>query len=324
MKEEFEVISHGNAEYKIFLVNLLYRTPHVHKDFEVCLLLEGAVHLSSRDSSFCYRKGDLWVNNPFESHELLAEEPALILSLQISPGFFSSFFPQIETTEFSLPDCGKSTPEKVRLASFFLKTAEAYFQEAPASPLHCAGLICLFFDRLLKDLPCTRISERERQASRRKAQRIRVISDYIDRHYQEKLFLSDIAGELGLTMSYLSHFFKSCFHMPFQSYLLKLRCEKARQLLWLTDLSLLDISIACGFSDIKYFTKGFQKQFGCSPRQYRLAFTHKEPALQQKSMLSAQEFLSPAASRSILETYSLPDPEMLTPDPSESGETSVL
>ena len=35
MCEEFEVISHGNMDYNIFLNNLLYRTPHVHKEFEV-------------------------------------------------------------------------------------------------------------------------------------------------------------------------------------------------------------------------------------------------------------------------------------------------
>ena len=48
MKDEFEVISHGAADYKVFVVNLLYRTPHIHKDFEICLLLEGSVRLLSR------------------------------------------------------------------------------------------------------------------------------------------------------------------------------------------------------------------------------------------------------------------------------------
>ena len=104
-------------------------------------------------------------------------------------------------------------------------------------------------------------------------------------------------------MSYLSHFFKASFGMSFQEYVMKLRCEKARQLLLLTDFSLLDISMACGFSDIKYFNKGFSRQFGCSPRQYRRQFQHEELAQQQKSMLSTQEVLSAATSRVILETY---------------------
>ena len=109
-------------------------------------------------------------------------------------------------------------------------------------------------------------------------------------------------------MSYLSHFFKSVFGMSFQSYVMKMRCEKARQLLLLTDFSLLDISIACGFSDIKYLNKGVARQFGCSPRQYRLHFESEDLALQQRSMLSTQDFLSPAASRVTLEKYLSSDP----------------
>lgn len=84
---------------------------------------------------------------------------------------------------------------------------------------------------------------------------------------------------------------------------MKMRCEKARQLLLLTDFSLLDISIACGFSDLKYFNRGFARQFGCSPRQYRMELEQEGVARRQESVQTAQAFLSPAASRAALETY---------------------
>lgn len=310
MEHEFEVISHEAADYKVFLVNLLYRTPHVHSDFEICLLLDGTVKLLSRDKEYTYEKGCLWVVNPLESHELAAGQPALILTLQISPAFFSTVFPQMEHMEFSIPSISPQDEQKEENAAFlrraFLDIAAAYFSQEEAAPLRCAGLICLFFEGLLSYLPRDRISEKSRQSFAGKAQRIRKISSYIDNHYSEKLLLTDLADELGLTMSYLSHFFKSVFGMSFQSYVMKMRCEKARQLLLLTDFSLLDISITCGFSDIKYLNKGFLRQFGCSPRQYRLRFEHEELAQQQKSMLSTQEFLSPAASRITLGKYLKP------------------
>lgn len=300
MKDEFEVISHGAADYKVFVVNLLYRTPHIHKDFEICLILEGSVRLLSRGREYRYEKGALWVINPLESHELAADQPALILSLQVSPTFFASAFPQIEHTEFLQPPAAART---ALLAQTFLDIARAYFDHAGEPSLRCVGLIFLFFDSLLQHFPHTCMTEKERQISANKAQRIRRISDYIDSHYSEKLLLTDVAADLGLTMSYLSHFFKASFGMSFQEYVMKLRCEKARQLLLLTDFSLLDISMACGFSDIKYFNKGFSRQFGCSPRQYRRQFQHEELAQQQRSMLSTQEVLSASTSRVILETY---------------------
>ena len=139
------------------------------------------------------------------------------------------------------------------LLPWLLRIAAAYFSPEETAPLRCAGLIHLFFSHLLTALPCSRVSEKERQSSVNRAQRIRTIVDYIDLHYGQKLLLTDLAGELGLTMNYLSAFFKSVFGMSFQAYVMKKRCEKARQLLLLTDFSLLDISIACGFSDVKYF-----------------------------------------------------------------------
>ena len=305
MNEEFEVVSHGAADYKVFLIDLLYRTPHVHKELEVCLLLEGSVRLLTRDRSVLYEAGSLWAVNPFESHELIADRPALILSLQIAPGFFASVFPQMENMEFSLPspDLPDETGERARLAEALLEIARTYFSREERAPLRCAGLIFLFFEALLGWLPCRRVSEQERQSTANRAQRIRAITSYIDRHYTEKLLLTDLARELGLSMSYLSAFFKSVFGISFQSYVMKMRCEKARQLLLLTDFSLLDISIACGFSDLKYFNRGFARQFGCSPRQYRMELEQEGVARRQESVQTVQAFLSPAASRAALETY---------------------
>ena len=75
-----------------------------------------------------------------------------------------------------------------------------------------------------------------------------------------------------------------------------LRCEKARQLLLLTSLNLLDISLESGFSDIKYLNKAFVRQYGYSPREYRAQFDREELPSKQRSILSTQQFLSPKAS----------------------------
>lgn len=135
---------------------------------------------------------------------------------------------------------------------------------------------------------------------------MRKITHYIDEHYSEKLLLSDIARKEDLSLTYLSHFFKDYLGLPFQEYLAKIRCEKARQLLLLTDFPLLDICMSCGFSDSKYFNSGFRRQHGCSPKEYRLNFRHDQLKQQQKSMLTTQEFLYAASSIVILERCLLP------------------
>ncbi|MGN0254497.1 MAG: helix-turn-helix domain-containing protein [Chordicoccus sp.] len=91
--------------------------------------------------------------------------------------------------------------------------------------------------------------------------------------------------------------------MPFQEYLMRVRCEHARALLLTTKDSLLDISLRCGFSDQKYFRRGFLKQYGCSPREYRRHFETMRLPAQQRSMLTTQEFLSDRSSLMTLEAY---------------------
>ena len=101
MNQEFEIISHSQMNFKLFLVNMLYRTPHIHKDFELCLLLDGSLFLQAQNETHSLETGDFFVVNPFQSHELKADSPALLVSLQVHPSFFSSYYPRIANLEFT-------------------------------------------------------------------------------------------------------------------------------------------------------------------------------------------------------------------------------
>lgn len=305
MKEEFEIISHEAVHFKVFLVNLLYRTPHIHKDFEICLVLDGSVTLRIPSGQIILHQNDIFITNPFQSHELEADTASLILSLQVSSAFFSDYFPQIEHIEFTSSITAETSDPDLQkhLRRLMLDIAESYFSQTNTSFLKCAGCINDLFYHLFHNIPCKTISEKEKHLSLTKAKRIRSIISYIEAHYDRKLLLSDIAEQENLSLHYLSHFFKEWIGISFQDYLLKIRCEKARQLLLLTDLRLLDICMSCGFSDPKYFNNGFRRQFGYSPKEYRLHFQNEPLPQQQKSMLTTQDFLSIEASRVTLQRY---------------------
>ena len=307
MNQEFEIISHSQMNFKLFLVNMLYRTPHIHKDFELCLLLDGSLFLQAQNETHSLETGDFFVVNPFQSHELKADSPALLVSLQVHPSFFSSYYPRIANLEFtSLILQRDGTDVRKKLYDMMIELACLYLKKADKFELKCVGLLNLLFAGLLDTLPNRLLSDKEKNASQSKASRMRKIIHYIDEHYSEKLLLSDIALKEDLSLTYLSHFFKEYLGIPFQEYLAKIRCEKARQLLLLTDFPLLDICMSCGFSDSKYFNSGFRRQYGWSPKEYRLNFRHDQLKQQQKSMLTTQEFLSAASSIVILERCLLP------------------
>ena len=49
MNNEFEYIQHSNiGNLKIFLVSLVYRSPHIHSDLEICYVQDGEISITSQ------------------------------------------------------------------------------------------------------------------------------------------------------------------------------------------------------------------------------------------------------------------------------------
>ncbi len=302
MKHEYEIIEHNNINFRVFLVDLRYRTPHIHRDFELCLVLEGSLTLFVNGESHCLEKNDIFIFNPFCGHEIKSEKNVLILSLQVSPSLFSQYYPQIMNVQFDISVLNHKIYDDWcnTIRNFMIDVALTYFNKEKFYEFQCMIIFNELFRYLLKNIPNHLVSENERVMQKTKKERIQSIVEYIDEHYSEKLLLTDIASYLQLDLYYLSHFFKECFGITFQNYLLKIRCEHARKQLLLSDVSLLDVSISSGFSDPKYFNRGFYKQYGCSPKEYRKMF--KKVRLIPESMykLSTQEFLTENDAISVL------------------------
>ncbi len=295
MKYEYELISHNYIRgFHLFLVRILYRTPHLHREFEVNLILDGSVEILSQGRGYHAETGDFFVFDPYQPHELRAREgTVLILSIQISPAFFSDYFPQMESVRFGTEIFHRAaSPRHQQLYRQLLELTCCYCQKAPFYELDCARDINALFRALLDVSAFTVVSEAERPAQRARQERVRYLAERIEGGFSEKLLLGDLAKELGVNLYYLSHFFREHFGLSFQEYLAKLRCEKARRELLLTDRSLLDISLSCGFSSPKYFQRAFQKQYGATPKEYRRQAPRETGELPAASVLTSQEFLS--------------------------------
>ena len=131
MKREYEIISHAETNFKVFVVNLLYRAPHIHKDFELGLVLDGNISILLPGQTLLLQPGDFWLINPFQSHEIKADKPALLLSLQVSSAFFAPYYPEIDHLEFISCVLSASADMQYRtLFSDMTALALAYFQKA--------------------------------------------------------------------------------------------------------------------------------------------------------------------------------------------------
>lgn len=92
---------------------------------------------------------------------------------------------------------------------------------------------------------------------------------YIQKHYQEKISLHEIANAGNICRSSCCNLFQQFLHKTPISYLTEYRLEKSLDLVQFTNLSMTDIALQCGFTGSSYFTEIFHKKLGCTPSQYR-------------------------------------------------------
>ncbi len=93
--------------------------------------------------------------------------------------------------------------------------------------------------------------------------------DYVARNYPNKFTLSDMAGELFLSPTYLCRLFKKETDLNLTEYITGVRMDKAKKLLGNPDLSISQIADLVGYKDAAYFSAVFKRLTGQTPHDYR-------------------------------------------------------
>jgi AraC-like DNA-binding protein len=98
---------------------------------------------------------------------------------------------------------------------------------------------------------------------------IQVSVNYIHNNYERDISLKDIAQYVFLSTSYFTRAFKEEMGISPISYLLKIRIERAKELLKETDKRISEIALSVGFSNQQRFNDIFKKYAKLTPLQYR-------------------------------------------------------
>ena len=305
MKREYELVPHPQmASLHVFLVRIDYRAPHAHMEIEIGVVLEGELTLTTNRGSMTFFAGDMYYLNSMDFHELQSRgNTALILAIQISEGMIAPYYPVIRNLVvqdvavrpyFS----GGENRYECCLALSAQLTLD-YLKCAPHYEFLCTSLLNQLLFELYTRLPYTALSEPEIAIIASRNSRINRILDHIDQNFQRKLLLSELAEQEELTLTYLSHFFKDTLSMTFQNYLAERRFSNAVMLLETTDLSMLDISLASGFSDVRYLSQLCQKHYGCTPMAYRKTRRQRMTSPMPNNT-SAQTFIGSEESKAVL------------------------
>lgn len=100
--------------------------------------------------------------------------------------------------------------------------------------------------------------------------------DYIRQYYHQKLYLTAIAGALGVSESHLAKVFKKETGTTIWEFVLRFRVERAANLLKYSEYSLSEISDYVCFNSQSHFGKVFKQFKHMSPGHYRKEYQQKE------------------------------------------------
>jgi AraC-like DNA-binding protein len=92
---------------------------------------------------------------------------------------------------------------------------------------------------------------------------------FINMHIHNKLSVADITDYLSLDPSQVYRLFKSELGMSPKNYLIKVKIEKACELIGKSDLNFGEISNLLGFEYVSHFYKIFKKIVGVTPTEYK-------------------------------------------------------
>lgn len=93
--------------------------------------------------------------------------------------------------------------------------------------------------------------------------------DYINKNYTQKIQLSDLAKNCYMSAAHFRSIFQDTMQQSPLKYLTSLRLQKACELLYSTEATILDIAMGVGFQSVSNFNRLFKESFQTTPTDWR-------------------------------------------------------
>lgn len=133
------------------------------------------------------------------------------------------------------------------------------------------GAICDMFlcDRIRPDTEPQRMPLRRMLSSAQP--KLAEVTELMEANIEEPIELEELACFVGISRRQLERLFLKHLNCTPSRYYLKLRLDRARQLLKQTNNSIIEIASMCGFVSAPHFSRCYRKYIGMSPKEERAA-----------------------------------------------------
>lgn len=248
---------------------------HDHDFAELAYILSGKGRYLVDGQEFDVEAGDLVICNPGVKHTHVVTNPK-----EPTIEFISGF------TDFQFKNMAPNSIE-LKDGSYILHTTSKLKQEIS---MHCYAMIAeregnqpgryfMFKAHLMQMLllvirEITEVESCEQKGCNfetyNKNYAVNRIINYLNENYEQKISLEQIAHNMYLSPVYISKIFKEETGESPINYLIKIRLEKAREILLEDNCgSIKSIANLVGYEDVYHFSKLFKKYYGMSPLYYK-------------------------------------------------------
>lgn len=259
------------------------RSPlHSHKYLQIIYVLDGVIDLTLSFSKYKLKKGDVFVVHYGDIHSLTGEKGKNhVVLLDINSDYFKKEYPDIENrffVSYLMQSCGEN--ERCNEITDLIEEIVVHFaNEGTGRVGKSAELTRRCIDSFYANFLGFSLNKEEKtfesKISTRPYQmhRISNVIAAIYESYNTKLTLEEVASSLHIDKFYLSHLIKGMTGESFQNLLGMARVEYSEELLLATAMSIYEIALAVGFSNVTYYEKHFVKWYEMTPEAYREKYT---------------------------------------------------
>ncbi|MEH7115386.1 AraC family transcriptional regulator [Neobacillus niacini] len=284
MRNSYLEIRHDNNEFPMdCFVNdgnqIIF--PHWHKEIEIVYCTKGTIYLGINDSIISMSAGDIRIINGGEAHYYLSSPGSERVVLIFDPSFFKDMRlidKDVHSTIEIIKGIEKSStswPEEITVKLQSL-TGEILQEYQGRNRGYLLAIKAKMYEMILMLYRLTYSEEKLLKSEYELTSNPKILVDnlskifsYIEKNYQNKVTIEDIAQYLGFNSQYFTRYFKRLTGQTFVTFLNDYRLSKAKWLLLNEDLPIIEVASSAGFQSVKRFHHLFKEKFGTSPLKYR-------------------------------------------------------
>ncbi len=249
---------------------------HSHDHMEMAFMMSGTGKYHIEGKIYDVGEGDLLIFNPGTKHQALLAENAGMPTTEFFVGFSDIQLKGYEKNYIPLPCEGNILHTTGELRQRLFKLCSSMEAEKSQSDQGRYFLMKAYLMQMLVYVIRSQGPAQENRLEGRafesvnKKYVVEQIVNYFEDHYNEKISLDRIAENMYLSTFYISKIFKSETGEAPIRHLIKIRLEKAREILERKpQASIKEVAAQVGYEDVYHFSKQFKKHFGVSPSQVK-------------------------------------------------------